>query len=453
MFAELWLRLTDWHSWDTWIVVTAALTAMACSLPGLWLVLRKQSMMGDALSHTALPGVVVSFLAVTTAQSLGWINESQLDIGTQIALIGGAVLMGLVTTLLTEWLQALAEIDGGTSLGVVFTGLFAMGLVLIRVAADDVHLDADCVLFGQLESVVWDTWLIGAYEVPKAAVVTTIMLAVNGLLTVLFFKELRLASFDAELATTQGIHARAMHYLHMTLTAATVTTAFQSVGSILVIALLVVPAVTALQLSWRLRNVVGLTLLIAMASAVAGHVMAKVLPPLICGPLGWPEVQDASTSGMVCVAAGMFFVAAALGGPRGALLNWWGRAQLAWRIGEEDILGQLYRAEEATQPSPAIRGWASLILGRLRWGGLVVTMPDGRMGLSESGQARGRDIVRRHRLWETYMQKHFAIPDDHLHEMAHRVEHYIDPAILEALNAELETPVVDPHGKRIPESP
>lgn len=450
MFAEIWQRLTDWHPWDTWIVVTAALTAMACSLPGLWLVLRKQSMMGDALSHTALPGVVVSFLAVTAARSLGWITEGQLDMGTQIALILGAVLMGIVTTLLTEWLQKLAGIDGGASLGVVFTGLFAIGLVLIRTMADDLDLDPDCVLFGQLESIVWRTWSIAGWEVPQATVLTAVMLGLNGLLTVLFFKELRLASFDAELATTQGINARAVHYLHMALTAATVTAAFQSVGSILVIALLVVPAVTALQLSWRLRHVVVLTLLIAAISAGAGHVLAKVAPPLICGPLGWPAVQDASTSGMVCVAAGLGFVAALLLGPRGVVWNVWCRAVLAMRIADEDLLGQLYRAEESTATGDAAAGVSWLILLRLRWQELVKRDTAGRILLTEFGLTRARDIVRRHRLWEAYMQKHFALPDDHLHDTAHRVEHYIDPALLEALDAELETPATDPHGKRIP---
>ena len=146
MFAEFWHLLTAWSSLDGWIVTTAALTAMACSLPGLWLVLRRQSMMGDALSHTALLGVILSLLTVTAAKALGWISEGQVDVGMQIALIVGAVLMGIVTTVLTEWLQGLAHIDGGTALGVVFTGLFAVGLVLIRVVADDAHIDAECVL-------------------------------------------------------------------------------------------------------------------------------------------------------------------------------------------------------------------------------------------------------------------------------------------------------------------
>ncbi len=453
MFAEFWQLLTAWESWDTQIVITAALTAMSCSIPGLWLVLRRQSMMGDALSHTALLGVILSFMSVTGAKSLGWITEGQVDISMQIALMVGAIVIGIVTTMLTEWLQNLAHVDGGTALGVVFTGLFALGLVFVKVFANDAHVDTDCVLFGQLEGVIWDTWTWFGWKVPKAACLTAAMLILNLSLTVVFFKELRLAAFDSELATTQGVNAHAMHYTHMALTAATVTAAFQSVGSILVIALLVVPAVTALQLSWRLRTVVMLTLGIAAASAFVGYAMTKTLPRMICGPLGWPEVKDASASGMVCVAAGLLFIIAAVCGPRGFLREWWGHFRLSWQIAEEDLLGSLYRTEETQGSAPILAptGWFGQFLRkRLTWRGLALVNSSGAYQLTPAGQSHARDVVRRHRLWESYMQKHFALPDDHLHETAHRVEHYIDPKLQQALDSELETPTTDPHGKRIP---
>ena len=457
MFAQFWQLLTAWNSLDTWIVVTAALTAMACSLPGLWLVLRRQSMMGDALSHTALPGVVISLLAVTGAQSLEWISPDHVDFASQIALIVGAVMMGIVTTVLTEWLQNLAHVDGGTALGVIFTGLFAGGVVMVRVFTGDAHIDAECFLLGQLEAILDKVWYWNNYEIPQAACLTAILLVINLALTVIFFKELRLAAFDAELATTQGVNARAMHYAHMALTAATVTAAFQSVGSILVIALLVVPAVTALQLSWRLRTVVVLTLVAACLSAVLGQVMAKTIPAMVCGPHGWSEVRDASSSGMVCVAAGLLFLIAAVCSPRGLLVDGWGRLRLSWQIAEEDILGSLYRTEETERPAGEVpprigtTGWMEkLLLQRLKWRGLALLTPGGEYHLTPAGQAHARDVVRRHRLWETYMQKHFALPDDHLHETAHRIEHYIDPSLQQALDTELDTPATDPHGKKIP---
>ena len=457
MFDHFRHLLTDWGPLHTRIVVTAALTAMACSLPGLWLVLRRQSMMGDALSHTALPGVVLSFLAVTVARSFHWISEDQVDVTIQIALMVGAIVMGMVTTVLTEWLQKLAHIDGGTALGVIFTGLFAVGLVLVRVFTNDAHIDPDCVLYGQLEGVVLYTWDIYGWEIPKAACLTAVILVVNLALTVVFFKELRLAAFDSELATTQGVNARVMHYTHMALTAATVTAAFQSVGSILVIALLVIPAVTALQLSWRLRTVVLLTLVMACLSAVLGQVMAMTLPAMICGPLGWPDVRDASSSGMVCVAAGLLFLVAAICGPRGLLVDGWARVRLTWQIAEEDVLGSLYRTEERDDPASPVptsvgsSGWlVSFLLKSLKWRGLALPNAGGEYHLTPAGQVHARDVVRRHRLWESYMHKHFALPDDHLHETAHRIEHYIDPTLQQALDSELEAPTTDPHGKKIP---
>jgi len=457
MIAHFWQLLSTWWMLDTWIVVTAALTAMACSLPGLWLVLRRQSMMGDALSHTALPGVILSTLAVIGARSMGWISPGQVEISTQIALIIGAIIMGMITTVLTEWLQKLAHVDGGTALGVIFTGLFAGGLVMVRIFTNDAHIDADCVLFGQLESVMDDTWTIGSWDIPKAACMTAILLVMNLALTIVFFKELRLAAFDAELATTQGVNARVMHYSHMALTAATVTAAFQSVGSILVIALLVVPAVTALQLTWRLRTVVIVTLVVACMSAVLGQVMAKTLPAMIFGPHGWSDVRDASSSGMVCVAAGILFLVAAVCGPRGLLVDGWNRLKLTWQIAEEDVLGSLYRTEEMVEPADRVpasvgsTGWMSpLLLKSLTWRGLAIPLASGEYQLTSAGQVHARDVVRRHRLWETYMQKHFALPDDHLHETAHRIEHYIDPSLQQALDTELDAPATDPHGKQIP---
>ncbi len=455
MFAEFWQLLTAWSFVDSDIAVTAALTAMACSLPGLWLVLRRQSMMGDALSHTALLGVILSLMTVTAAKSLGWITEGQVDVGMQIALMVGAVLMGIVTTVLTEWLQKLAHVDGGTALGVVFTGLFAVGLVLIRVVADDAHVDTECVLMGSLESVSLNTWNWFGREIPKAACLTAFILVLNLALTVVFFKEMRLAAFDAELATTQGVNARVMHYAHMALTAATVTAAFQSVGSILVIALLVVPAVTALQLSWRLRTVVLLTLVVACVSAVVGHVMAMTLPAVLGGALGWPEVQGVSSSGMICIAAGLLFLISAVCGPRGYLVEGWGQLRLMWQIAEEDLLGSLYRTEEAEGPIPVIgpSGWfGQYLLKRLQWRGLALVSTSGEYHLTPAGQCHARDVVRRHRLWESYMHKHFALPDDHLHETAHRIEHYIDPTLQQALNTELDAPALDPHGKKIPDA-
>ncbi|HWL09900.1 MAG TPA: metal ABC transporter permease, partial [Planctomicrobium sp.] len=231
-----------WEPWDTWIVVLGAIVAMSCTLPGIWLVLRQQSMMGDALSHTALPGVVITFLGAQWAVTVGLITPETMSALEPMLLAGGAVAIGIVTALLTECIQRYGRVEANAALGVVFTTLFAAGLLLLRLKADNVHIDPDCVLFGQLELAVWDTVKVAGYDVPRAVLSNLFLLLLNGFLTVLFFKELRLAAFDPEQATSLGINARVVNYCLMAMTAVTLVMAFTSVGSILVVAILIVPA-------------------------------------------------------------------------------------------------------------------------------------------------------------------------------------------------------------------
>ena len=218
----------EWYSIDTWIVVVGILAAVACALLGNFLVLRKMSMMGDAISHAVLPGLAIAFL-ITGARS-------------SLTMFIGAAVVGILTAIFTQWVSRFGKVDEGASMGIVFTTLFALGLLLIVQAADHVDLDASCVLYGAIEltplDVVWRPQLFGYnLDVPRAALVLAPVCVVNLLFVILFFKELRISSFDSELATTMGIHANVMHYLLMTLVAITTVAAFEAVGSIIVIAI------------------------------------------------------------------------------------------------------------------------------------------------------------------------------------------------------------------------
>lgn len=476
--------LSGWSSLDTWIVITAALAAMACALPGVYLVLRRQSMMGDAISHTVLLGVVLAFLAGQALVQAGWI-DSALPTRHAVMFVG-AVFIGVLTAVLTEWVQRLGRVESSAAMGVVFTTMFALGLVLIRMVADDVHIDPDCVLYGIIETVAMQPLgearlpapvvevfqalgLFAAGErdpglVPRAAAVNAGMLLANVLLLLAFYKELRISAFDPELATSQGVNARWVNYALMAVTAATLVAAFESVGSILVIAMLIGPPATARLLTDRLGLMLLWSVLIAAACAVAGHVLAITVPPIIFGRLGYNSNDfDVKTAGMIAAACGLFFVAAVLFAPRyGLISKTVHNARLSWRIVCEDLLGLLYRFEESAagaKPRDAIRLSARLVglgplsvrlaLWRLRWTGAVRREPAG-YRLTESGRTEARSLVRAHRLWESYMSRHFALPDDHLHETAARVEHYIDPELERELAEELQAPAVDPHGKAIP---
>jgi len=450
-----------WSAFDTWIVVTAALAAMACALPGTYLLLRRQSMMGDAISHTALLGIVLAFLFSHALKTRGWISPESYYGWHHTVLFVGALLIGMLSALLTEWIQRLGRMESSASLGVVFTTLFAAGLMLIRIAADEVHIDPDCVLYGNLESVALDT--LGSTGIPRAAATNAAVLLLNGALVLVFFKELQISAFDPSLATALGINARLMHYALMAVTALSLVAAFESVGSILVIAMLIVPAATAHILTDRLPVLIVLALLIAMLTALLGHALAITLPAAVFSRLGYVNVVDASTAGMMAATAGLIFVLAMVFGPRHGLVSQLAhRLTLRVKIAGEDVLGYLYRIEETSPdrplPTPLERLQSALGLGPI-----VLRLAAWRMmrqrrlcaegsgySLTESGRVDAQRLIRAHRLWESYMSRHFEIPVDHLHATAHWVEHYIDEDLRAQLSEELDEPQEDPHGKLIP---
>jgi manganese/zinc/iron transport system permease protein len=213
----------------------------------------------------------------------------------------------------------------------------------------------------------------------------------------------------------------------------------------------------------RLRTMIVLSLVLAAASGALGHLFARTLPALIFPRLGFPDVEDVLTSGMVPVAAALLFVIAWLFAPRHGLIGTLlAQARLAVRIAGDDLLGLLYRIEErrleeTARLAPALvaqrlglgRWLTRLTVWDLRRRALIRPDEHG-YRLSEAGRAEALTLVRAHRLWESYLQKHFALPDDHLHAAAHRAEHYIDQRLGDELAAELDSPGRDPHGSVIP---
>jgi manganese/zinc/iron transport system permease protein len=464
---------------------------MACALPGTFLLLRRQSMLGDALSHTALLGVVLAFFTAHALHTLGWATHTDsaaFRAFQQVLVLSGAVLVGILTAWLTEWIQRLGRVESSAALGVVFVSLFALALLLIGVFGRQLHLDTQCVLLGELESEVGKVVRIGTLRIREPALVNGAVLMVNLLLTLVFFKELRIAAFDPHLATTQGIPARAIHYGLMAVTAVTIVAAFRSVGSILVIAMLITPAATARLLSDgfggmlalairllrlprslahvlsdQLGQMVVLSLLVAALSGVLGHVLAIAAPLPLLSRLGFPGITSVSTTGMIALAAGLMFVLAVIFAPQNGLLSkLLHRALLGLRIAGEDILGALYRIEETQHggdPRLAAR-WAQTThgLGRfktfvtvflLRMTGKVAASEAG-LRLTAKGRRQAENLVRSHRLWESFLAARLGLPEDHVHDAAERVEHFVGPSIREELQIELEDAAVDPHGKAIP---
>jgi len=460
MLREFFDLAGGWIYRDTWMAATAALAAMACAIPGCFLLLRRQSLMGDALSHTSLLGIVGAILFANWLRLSGWISVESYSVWRHAVMFSGAIGVGVVSALLTEWIQKLGRVEASASLGVVFTSMFALGLLLIRLAPSGIDLDPDCVFYGMIESSAIS--LHG--EPPPPAITNGIIFLINLALLVIFAKELKVSTFDPELATTMGINARGMHYGLMAVTAVTLVAAFESVGNILVIALLIVPAATAHLLTDRYSRLFVIAIIVAALSAFAGHLFAITLPAMIFPRLGFTEVKDANTAGMMAVTCGMFFLLAVLFSPRhGVFSQLLNRVRLSVKIAADDLLGLLYRIEESHLEESKV-GATELVAKHLGIGWLVsrlavarltrrdeITSDSNGYHLTDNGRASARKLVRSHRLWESYMAKHFQLPESHLHETAARVEHYLSPEIRSQLANELETPDADPHGRDIPE--
>jgi manganese/zinc/iron transport system permease protein len=428
---------------DGWIVAAGVLSAVSCALLGNFLVLRRMSMMGDAISHAVLPGIAIAFL----------IFESR---GAYVMFVG-AVVAGMLTALFTQWVHSMGKVEQSASMGVVFTSLFAVGLILIVRALDHVDLDPGCVLYGAIETVPMQMHTVFGAEIPRAVLTLAPVLVLNVLFVIGFFKELKISSFDPALATTMGVNASLMHYLLMTLVAATTVASFESVGSILVIAMLIVPAAAAHLLTDRLATMIVLSALLAAASAVIGHVSALTVPRLF-------GFTDTSTAGMMAVAAGAIFAVVMLGAPRYGLISaMYHRARLSGRINREDALGFMYRLEElGVPPAPAaalVRQLAAAL--DIRWLSArralrrleridLLERARGACSLTPAGREAARGLVRSHRLWESYLVKHLGLRPDHVHGTAMVLEHVTGDEMQQKLARGTGDAAVDPHGQKIP---
>ena len=214
------------------ILLTAVLVATSCAILGSFLVLRNLAMVSDAITHAILPGIVVGFFLT------GDLNSPLLIIGAAIA--------GVLTVALVELLERTHLVKGDAAVGLVFPFLFSIGVILIAQYAGDVHLDTDAVLLGQLPFVPFDRLVIGGVDLgPRTAWVAGTMLVVNGAFVALFYKELKLVTFDAALGAAFGFAPVALHYALMSLVSLTAVSAFDAAGSILVVAFIVGPAAAA----------------------------------------------------------------------------------------------------------------------------------------------------------------------------------------------------------------
>ncbi len=254
-----------------WIILTGALVAVTCGLLGCFLILRKMSMVGDAISHAVLPGIVIAFLLSGSRETL--------------PMLLGAGATGLLATFLIEYFHRKANLQTDASIGVTFSFLFAVGIILISVFAGRVDIDQDCVLYGEIAYVPVDLWITdgGTVMGPRPVYILATVLLIVALFIKLGFNSLKITSFDPAFASALGISTALWHYLLMAAVSLATVSSFESVGAILVIAFLIGPPATAYLITHDLRRMLALSAGLGILIAFVGYWMAYWLNASIAG--------------------------------------------------------------------------------------------------------------------------------------------------------------------------
>jgi manganese/zinc/iron transport system permease protein len=257
---------------DLAIILTAALLGTSCGLLGPFLVLRRQVLLSDAVAHAVLPGIVLVYLLFGSKAPL--------------AVILGAGLFAVICVLGIEWIRATGLVRADAAIGLVFPTLFALGVIGVTTFASGVHLDLDSTIYGEIAFTPFRTWELFGVEMARSLPLLATVATANLVLLVLFWKELKASTFDPVFSAVNGISPRLVSRMMLIAVAVTAVTAFESVGAILVVTMLIVPAATAYLLTVRLLPMVGLSVLIGWISALGGYGSAVALDASIAGAMG-----------------------------------------------------------------------------------------------------------------------------------------------------------------------
>ncbi|MBN1485429.1 MAG: metal ABC transporter permease [Chloroflexia bacterium] len=360
------------------IQLIAVVVAVACALPGVFLVLRRMALMSDAISHAILLGIVLAFFVVE-------------DLASPWLLIAASA-TGLLTVGLVELLHRSRLVREDAAIGLVFPLLFSLGVILISRYAGNVHLDTDAVLLGELAFAPFDRLVLGGYDLgPKSLYLMGAIALLNLLFILLFYKELKLATFDAGLAAALGFAPTLMHYGLMGLVSVTAVGAFDAVGSVLVVALMIAPPAAAYLLTDRLSTMLALSAGGAALSALGGFWLAMWL--------------DASIAGSMATTAGLLFGLVLLLAPeRGLLAQAHRRSRQRWQFAQHMLAIHLFNHEGLPESVEESRiehmhehmrwdpAFAGRVIGMARRAGLV-RQQDGHLALTEKGRQRARETV------------------------------------------------------------
>ena len=418
---------TTWTLWDYLqqpyfqrALAAAVMAGIACALLGCFMVLRNMALIGDALSHAILPGVVVGFMIA--GHSL-------------LAFFVGSVGAGLLAAVLIAWLQNRGGARNDAAIGIVFSAMFALGVIGISTLTrrEGVHLDMKDFLFGNVLGIGSDDLILAG-----------LVLIFDFLCVWIFLPYFFASAFQAEVAQTMGIPTRTLHYFTVWMLSLTVVASLQSVGVILVVSMLIVPASTALIISHKLRNVLLAAMGLGALSAALG-LFASVLWNTAPGPA-------------ITLTATLIYLLVLVGHPqRGLWPQRIRRTLRLWQHWAEDLIKALHR-----QPNDNIiqiqqgLGWSPTTYrlalffchnkGWIQRGGARSLRP----ALTETGLLKALQLVRAHRLWESYLAQKQGFEPHQLHWLAEKDEHILPQEFLDQIDQSLGFPDLDPHGSPIP---
>jgi manganese/zinc/iron transport system permease protein len=429
------LRVFTFQDYNTRVVVVGTtLLGMAAGLIGTFLVLRKRALLSDTLSHATLPGIALAFIVMTLLTGEG----KQLP-----ALIVGAAIFSVIGTLSVMAIQRFSRLKDDAALGIVLSVYFGLGIALMGMAT---RMDAgnaaglSSFIYGKTASMLFSDALLIAVTALVAAVAS-----------ILFFKEFSLVCFDADYGITQGWPVARLDFLMMALVVLVTVIGLQAVGLILVVALLIIPAAAARFWTFRLRTMLWLSGLFGALSGFTGSGISALMANLPAGAV-------------IVLSASLFFlVSLVFGSARGLVRLGVDRLHLTRKIMDENLLRDLHewmetgRSGHADGPGTAdlraLRAWSPGPLRRtarrLRRRQLLHRDTDQRFRLTDGGREAAREVVRRHRLWETYLITHADVAPGVVDLSADRIEHVLEPELIRQLEATL----AETTKKTLPPSP
>ncbi len=407
------------QEWAIRALLASSMVGLMCGVLGCFIVLRNMALIGDALAHAILPGVVVAFVLV------GY---------STIGFFVGSVIAGLLAAAGITWIQHNVKTKNDAAIGIVFTTMFALGVIGISgVSREGVHLDLKDFLFGTVMGVSNEDLYL------TAAVTVYVLVSIA-----VFYRYLFATTFQEVVAQTMGISVKMMHYFLMLMLSFAVVASLGTVGVILVVAMLITPASTALLLSDRLQYVLVIAGVVGLLSAIIGLLGAIIVeaPP---GPA-------------MAIVATMFYLTAVFFAPKkGLVFKYFQKRKLQNRIHVEDILKEGLKLEGRGEFTfikvKGKLGLSKAILSKYlkqMTTQELLSYKNNQISLTQRGKDEALRLVRAHRLWETYLVNQIGLSAEQIHEDAEKYEHLLSEEILDEVDATLGFPKEDPHGSPIP---